>query len=99
MISPAVLAAYAGDAARGVEGVHGLSESGLHRRPVKVIESGGSVAVELHLSVEWGVDVPSLGATVQRTVAEYLERMADVKPAAVDVIVVEVEPPPPAGDA
>jgi hypothetical protein len=37
--------------------------------------------------------VPALGAAVQLGVAAYLERMADLTPAAVDVIVDEIAPP------
>ena len=48
---------------------------------VKVANDDGGVAVELHLAVDWGVSVPAVGAAVQRRVAEYLGRMADLSPA------------------
>jgi len=51
------------------------------------------VAVELHLGVAWGSDIPALGAEVQRRVSAYLGRMADVTPASVDVVVDEIDPP------
>ena len=54
----------------------------------------GVVAVELHLAVDWGVNVPTLGGVVQTRVAEYLGRMADLTPATVDVIVDDIGPPP-----
>jgi uncharacterized alkaline shock family protein YloU len=90
-ISPDILARYASDAAREVEGVRGLVESHLHRhRGARVTEQDGGVRVELHLSVEWGSSIPDVGRAVQRRVREYLGRMADVEPAGVDVVVDEV---------
>ena len=48
MISTDVLASYAADAAREVEGVRGLVESALHRqRGVQVEERDGVVSLEL----------------------------------------------------
>jgi uncharacterized alkaline shock family protein YloU len=96
-ISADVLAAYAADAAREVAGVTGVVESPLHRRGVRVAEGDDGVRVELHLAVAWGVSVPEVGAAVQDRVSAYLRRMADVAPAAVDVVVDEVGAPP-AGD-
>jgi uncharacterized alkaline shock family protein YloU len=94
LISPDILASYAADAAREVAGVRGLVESSLHRhRGVRISDDDGSLGVELHLAVEWGADVPALGAEVQRRVAAYLGRMADVTPASVDVVVDEIDPP------
>ena len=93
-ISADVLAAYAADAAREVAGVTGVVESPLHRRGVRVAEESGAFRVELHLAVAWGVSVPEVGAAVQDRVAAYLARMADVVPAAVDVVVDEVGSPP-----
>jgi len=95
LISSDILASYAADAAREVDGVQGLVESSLHRhRGVRIAEDDGAVDVELHLAVEWGASVPELGAEVQRRVAAYLERMADVTPASVDVVVDEIAAPP-----
>jgi uncharacterized alkaline shock family protein YloU len=93
-ISSDILASYAADAAREVEGVRGLVESALHRhRGVRVLEEDGSVRVELHLAVEWGVSIPDVGRAVQRRVAGYLERMAQIEPEAVDVVVDEIAAP------
>jgi uncharacterized alkaline shock family protein YloU len=96
LISNDVLARYAGDAAREVAGVRGLVEGHLpgRRGGVKVADEDGRVTVELHLEVAWGVSIPALGADVQRRVADYLARMADVRPAAVDVVVDEVAAAP-----
>jgi uncharacterized alkaline shock family protein YloU len=92
-ISSDILASYAADAAREVEGVRGLVESALHRRKgVRVLEEDGRVRVELHVAVEWGASIPDLGREVQRRVAAYLQRMANVEPEAVDVIVDEIGP-------
>jgi uncharacterized alkaline shock family protein YloU len=93
-ISSDILASYAADAARDVDGVHGLVESTLHRhKGVRVLENDGRVRIELHLALEWGASVPEVGAEVQRRVAEYLARMANVEPETVDVVVDEVSAP------
>jgi uncharacterized alkaline shock family protein YloU len=90
-ISPEIIASYASDAALEVEGVRGLVDGHLPRqRAVRVLEEDGRVTVELHLEVEWGASIPSLGREVQRRVRDYLGRMADLSPAAVDVVVDEV---------
>jgi len=87
-ISPDVLARYAADAASEVAGVRGLVEDRLHRhRGVRVTGGDGRPAVEVHLSVERGASIPAVGREVQRRVIEYLQRMADVRPSAVDVVV------------
>jgi uncharacterized alkaline shock family protein YloU len=87
-ISRGILARYAADAAREVGGVRGLPG----RRSVKVFDGNGTVRVEVHLAVEWGASVPEVCTTVQSRVREYLGRMADLAPAAVDVVVDEVGP-------
>ena len=92
-ISSDILARYAADAAREVEGVRGLAESHLPgRRGVKVAGGDGDLRVELHLALEWGASVPDVGRGVQARVREYLLSMANVRPAAVDVIVDENGP-------
>jgi uncharacterized alkaline shock family protein YloU len=92
-ISSDILASYAADAAREVDGVHGLVESTLHRhRGVRVVEDNGSVRLELHLVLDWGASAPVVGREVQQRVAEYLARMASVEPAAVDVVIDEFGP-------
>ena len=48
--------------------------------------------VELHLVTEWGASIPEVGRLVQQRVREYLRSMADVDPAAVDVVVDAVGP-------
>jgi uncharacterized alkaline shock family protein YloU len=93
-ISSDILASYAADAAREVDGVRGLVDSTLHRhKGVRVLEEDDRVRIELHLAVDWGVSVPDLGREVQRRVAAYLARMASVQPEAVDVVVAEIGPP------
>ena len=97
LISADVLESYAADAAREVAGVRGLVEGSLPRsRGVRVTEDDGVIALELHLAVDWGANIPQLGRSVQARVTEYLGRMADVRPQSVDVIVDEIGPPPPA---
>ena len=93
-ISPDVLASYAADGAAEVTGVRGLAESPVPgRKGVRVSAEGDQVTLELHLEVEWGASVPSHGRAVQGRVREYLERMVDVEPAAVDVVVARIGPP------
>jgi uncharacterized alkaline shock family protein YloU len=86
VIAPDVLARYAGDAAREVDGVTGVVEG--VRKGVRVEEGG---EVELHLAVRFGVSIPAVGAAVQQRVADYLERMTDTRPASVNVVVEEVD--------
>ena len=90
-ISAEVLARYAADAACEVPGVLGLVEGRLHRhRGVRVVAGHGRPALEVHLCLERGASIPAVGREVQRRVAEYLRRMADVEPAAVDVVVEDI---------
>jgi uncharacterized alkaline shock family protein YloU len=92
-ISTEILARYAADAAREVEGVRGLAESPLPRRhAVRVSEVDSAVRVELHLVLEWGASIPAVGRLVQERVREYLRHMADVEAAAVDIVVDAVGP-------
>jgi uncharacterized alkaline shock family protein YloU len=92
-ISSDVLASYAADAAREVDGVRGLVESTLHRhKGVRVLENDGSVRIELHIEVDWGASIPDVGRELQGRVAAYLARMASVEATAVDVVVDEIGP-------
>jgi len=75
MISPDILARYAGDAAREVDGVHALSG----RRGVKV----GEGAVEVHVVGEWGASIPAVGSAVRDRIRDYLAHMARVDDGAV----------------
>jgi uncharacterized alkaline shock family protein YloU len=91
MIATDVLARYAGDAATDAAGVVGLVESTLHRhKGVRILSDEGRVGVELHLAVEWGCSIPDVGRAVQQQVVDYLARMADIRPAAVNVVVEEI---------
>ena len=85
MISPDILARYAGDAAREVDGVHALSG----RRGVKV----GEGSVEVHVVVEWGASIPAVGSAVRNRIRDYLARMARVDDVEVTVVVDEVTAP------
>jgi uncharacterized alkaline shock family protein YloU len=84
LISPDVLATYAADAAREVEGVQDLVGKG-----VKVARDEGRVGVELHLALAWGANAATVGVEVQTHVADCLAQMADVRPETVDVVVDE----------
>jgi uncharacterized alkaline shock family protein YloU len=96
-ISPDVLARYAGDAAREVEGVAGPAPSHRSGRPRAVAISGDddTLAVAMQLELEWGSSAADVASEVQRRVSEYLARMANVTPASVDVTFDTVSSPPP----
>jgi uncharacterized alkaline shock family protein YloU len=92
-VSADVLARYAADAAREVDGVRGLVTSQLHRhRGVRVLAEETRTAVELHLDVDWGASIPAVGRSVQTRVGDYLERMAGMRPAAVNVVIDSIGP-------
>ena len=96
LISADVLARYAADAALGVSGVAGLANGPLNRgKSVSVSGDEDTLAIELNLELEWGQSSAEVGKEVQRRVSEYLERMANMSPASVEVIVGAVSPPPP----
>jgi uncharacterized alkaline shock family protein YloU len=59
---------------------------------VRVSGENGSVRVELHVVTEWGASIPAVGRHVQERVREYLRNMADIEPAAVEVVVDAVGP-------
>ena len=81
LISPEVLARYAADAAAEVPGVHTKQRRGARA-------SDGEV--EVYIVVDYGATIPSVAEQVQRRVLDYLERMADVRPASVHVVVDDV---------
>jgi uncharacterized alkaline shock family protein YloU len=96
LIASDVLARYAGDAACEVGGVSGLVDGRLQRgKAVRVSGDEDTLAIELSLELEWGWSSTVVGKEVQRSVYEYLERMASVSPASVQVVVGAVSPPPP----
>jgi uncharacterized alkaline shock family protein YloU len=89
VISPAVLARYAGDAALEVAGV-----SGLTRDAAEVSSSAEKADVVVHLELEWGASAGVVARQVQERVAEYVGRMANLDVASVDVVVERVGTPP-----
>ena len=89
VISPDVLARYAGDAALEVAGV-----SGLTRDAAEVSSSAEKADVVVHLELEWGASSDAVARQVQQRVAEYLGRMANLDVASVDVVVERVGTPP-----
>ena len=93
-ISSDVLARYAADAAREVDGVRKLVDSSLPRhRSVRVTEQDDGMTVELHLRLAWGASAPAVGRAVQERVGDYLAQMAGARPRSVDVIFDEIGPP------
>jgi uncharacterized alkaline shock family protein YloU len=94
-ISTDVLARYAADAAREVEGVAAVTEGPMQRgRGVVVSTDAASPTVTLHVELEWGRSASAVGTAVQERVGDYLVRMADVHPSSVDVVVTGVGSPP-----
>jgi uncharacterized alkaline shock family protein YloU len=89
VISPDVLARYAGDAALEVAGV-----SSLTRDAAEVSSSAETADVVMHLELEWGASADAVARQVQERVAEYLGRMANLDVASVDVVVERVGTPP-----
>jgi uncharacterized alkaline shock family protein YloU len=90
-VAAEVLASYAADAAREVEGVRALVEGRLPRQAaVRVEESDGRATVEVHVELARGASAQTVGSEVQRRVADYLERMAGARPGAVNVVVDEI---------
>ena len=85
-IATDILARYAADAAREVEGVRALAG----RRGVR-ISGKEAIRIEIHVVAERGASIPALGRAVQARVREYLASMADVDPASVDVVVDSLE--------
>jgi uncharacterized alkaline shock family protein YloU len=93
-ISADVLATYTADAAREVRGVRDLIGNSLARHDgVKITRDKGGIAVELHIALERGASAGTVGAEVQKRVAETLARMADVRPESVDVVIDEFGTP------
>jgi uncharacterized alkaline shock family protein YloU len=84
-ISTEILARYASDAARAVDGVRDLAG----RRGCRVDEEG---RVQLRLEVAWGSPIPTVGRTVQERVRDYLAGMAQLEEPVVDVVVERVGP-------
>jgi uncharacterized alkaline shock family protein YloU len=95
LISPDVLARYAADAAREVEGVAGLSGRLHPGKAVAVAGDEDTLSVTFTLELEWGRSAAEVAREVQKRVSEYLAKMADVTPASVDVLFDAVTPPPP----
>ncbi|HXY16983.1 MAG TPA: Asp23/Gls24 family envelope stress response protein [Gaiellaceae bacterium] len=93
LISADVLGTYAADAACEVEGVRGLVDNPLTRsRGVRVVEEEGAIAIELQLAIDAATNVPEVGRAVQERVAEFLVRMAGVRPRSVDVVIAVIRP-------
>ena len=85
VVSSEVVARYAADAACEVDGVTRVVQG--VRRGIRVEGD----AIELHLALRYGVSIPEVAAAVQENVAAYLEQMTDARPAAVNVVVDEVD--------
>src|SRR3954464_8492557 len=92
-ISTEILARYAADAAREVDGVRGFADSPLPRKhAVRVSGENGAVRIELHLVTEWGTSIPAVGRLGHGRAPGNLRKMADIEPAVVEVVVDAVGP-------
>jgi uncharacterized alkaline shock family protein YloU len=92
LISPEVLARYAADAAREVEGVRRVVTGHLRRQPgVSVELREGGVVVRVPVALQYGIPIAPVAREVQQRVRRYLKVMADVDPAAVEVVIAQVE--------
>lgn len=91
IISHDVLASYAADAARQVDGVNALVDGPRRHAGVRVSEEEGALRIEVHVALEWGALAPEVGAAVQERVAEYLRGTAKLPAVAVDVVVSGVD--------
>jgi uncharacterized alkaline shock family protein YloU len=89
VISPEVLARYAGDAALEVDGVSSLAGA----TPV-VRRAGDAADVVVHVELRWGAGSEDVARQVQERVADYLGRMAELEVGSVDVVVGRVGAPP-----
>ena len=89
VISSDVLARYAGDAALEVDGVAGLT-----RDAAEVSGADGAIDIDVHVELAWGAAADGVSRRVQERVAEYIERMANVRVESVDVVVERVGAPP-----
>jgi len=49
--------------------------------------------VDVHIVIDYGANIPAVAAEVQKRVADYLQKMADVRPTAVNVVVDDVARP------
>jgi len=92
LISPEVLARYAADAAREVEGVRRVITGHLRRQPrVRVLVGEDGVRLQVPVVLEYGTPILPVAREVQRHVRRYLKVMADVYPAAVEVVIAQIE--------
>jgi uncharacterized alkaline shock family protein YloU len=88
VISPDVLARYAGDAAAEVTGVSALG------RAVEIADHDGALGLTVHVELEWGRSASEVGRKVQRRVRDYVESMTNKKVGAVEVVIERVTAPP-----
>jgi uncharacterized alkaline shock family protein YloU len=95
VISNDVLASYAADAAREVEGVHELVDGPRRHLGVRVVEDEGATTLELHLALEWGASAPEVAGAAQARVAEYVVRTTRLPSVAVDVVIAGIAPADP----
>jgi uncharacterized alkaline shock family protein YloU len=93
LISADVVARYAADAAREVDGVSAVGARGRQRGKDVLVEGDDRArAVMVRIALEWGSSAARVGAAVQEGVADYLQRMTGARPASVDVVVSGVGP-------
>ncbi len=97
-ITDEVIAVCAAKAALDTEGVHslvsGITETILGKSPesrgVKISQSDGEVVVDLFLSVEYGVKIPSVAWNIQERVKREVEEMTGMHVTYVNIHVQEI---------
>jgi uncharacterized alkaline shock family protein YloU len=103
-VADGVVATYVADAVSALPGVAGLHASSWRslsrlqhdgfREPVVVHSaSPGSVDLEVHVRVAWGVEIPRLAQEVEDVVRRRVEAMLDLHVGKVTLYVDEVEAP------
>lgn len=101
VISPRVLEVITGIAATKVDGVHSLhnkkvadtfSKTSLGRGVYIETQEDDSLAIDLYVYVQYGVNVPSVSIAVQKAVKAAIQDMAELDVSAVNVHVEGIVP-------
>ena len=100
-VSPQVIAAIVALSAVSVPGVAWLNAASGQPRPLRTTEElsraarvsvrNGAVQADVHLTVERGLNMTQVGASVQRTVSEAIQRTLGLDVQAVNVYIVNME--------
>jgi len=100
-----VVATYVADAVRTIPGIGGLHTSALQKFSERVrdvqnrgiavrVTAPGSIEVDVHIRVAWGVVIPELARAVREQVTRKVEQLLDLEVQRVTLFVDEIDPPP-----